>query len=108
MDDKWDILVENPDENGNLSIHIIRSWVKEPAYILHIVQKQSEDDGGSAKVGGITWEGNKAGKQCGAEQALKEAVMLCRGHLKCEFETLPQYPRSAFWDWKAYKKLDAE
>jgi len=108
QDDKWDMLVESPDANGNVSIHISRVLVREPAYTLHIVEKGREDEGGSAKITGITWEGNKAGKQCDAEQALKEAVILCRGHLKCEFEALPEYPPSAFWDWKVYKKLDAE
>ncbi|KAI8623436.1 hypothetical protein F5Y19DRAFT_458664 [Xylariaceae sp. FL1651] len=108
MDDKWEILIEEPDENGNLSVHIIRSWLQEECYVLHIAPKSSSNDGGSAMVHSITWEGNKAGLQCDAEQAQKEAVMLCRGHLKCEFEKLPQYSSSEFWDSKAYKKLDAE
>ncbi|KAI1799281.1 hypothetical protein F4811DRAFT_114312 [Daldinia bambusicola] len=108
MDDKWDILVEDPDEKGNVSIHIIRSWLQEECYILHIVPRPSSDEDESAKIESITWEGNKAGLQCEAEQAEKEAVMLCRGHLHCEFEALPQYPSSTFWDSKAYKKVDAE
>ncbi|KAI1639143.1 hypothetical protein F4809DRAFT_638837 [Biscogniauxia mediterranea] len=41
-------------------------------------------------------------------KAKKEAVILSRGHLHCEFETLPHYPSSMFWDSSAYKKLDAE
>lgn len=114
MDDKWDILVENPDKDGNLSIHIIRSWLQEECYILHIAPKQSSDDGGGegggggAKVQGITWEGNKAGLQCDAQQAKKEAVMLARSLLQCEFEKLPHYPSSVFWDPNAYKKLDVK
>ncbi|OTA52915.1 hypothetical protein K449DRAFT_390622 [Hypoxylon sp. EC38] len=108
MDDKWDILIEDPDENGGISVHIIRSWLQEECYILHIVPRSSNDDGGSAKIRSITWEGNKAGLQCDAEQAKKEAVILLRGHLNCEFEALPDYPSSVFWDSKAYKKLDAE
>ncbi|KAK2611934.1 hypothetical protein QQS21_002040 [Conoideocrella luteorostrata] len=108
MDDKWNILIEDPDENGNLSIHIIRSWLQEECYILHIVPKPSNDEGGSAKIESITWEGNKAGLQCDVEQAQKEAVILCRGHLKCELEALPHYPGWMFWDSSAYKKLDAE
>lgn len=108
MDDKWDILIEEPDEDGNVSVHIIRSWLQEECYILHIVPKLNNDDGGSAKIQSITWEGNKAGLQCDAEQAEKEAVMLCRGHLHCEFERLPHYPSSMFWDSKAYKKLATE
>ncbi len=108
MDDKWDILIEDPDENDNISIHIIRNWLQEECYILHIVPKPSNDDGGSAKIQSITWEGNKAGLQCDAEQAKKEAVILSRGRLHCEFEALPHYPSSMFWDSSAYKKLDAK
>lgn len=108
MDDKWDLLVEDPDGNGGMSIHIIRNWLQEECYILHVVPKASTDDEGeSAKVQSITWEGNKGGLQCGAEQAKKEAVMLCRGWLNCEFDTLPHYPSSVFWDPSAYKKLGA-
>ncbi|TVY57085.1 hypothetical protein LCER1_G002425 [Lachnellula cervina] len=108
MDDKWDMLIEDPDENGNMSLHIIRSWLQEECYILHIVPKPSNDDGGSAQIQSITWEGNKAGLQCDAEQAKKETVMLSRGRLHCEFKTLPHYPSSVFWASSAYKKLDAE
>ncbi|KAI6086056.1 hypothetical protein F4821DRAFT_239248 [Hypoxylon rubiginosum] len=108
MDDKWDMLIEEPDENGNISLHIIRHWVQQECYILHIVPKPSNNDGGSAKIQSITWKGNKAGWQCDAEQAKKEAVILTRVHLHCEFETLPHYPSSMFWDRSAYRKLDAE
>lgn len=108
MDDRWDMLIEDPDENGNISLHILRSWLQEACYILRIVPKPSNDDGGSAKIQSITWEGNKGGFQCDAEQAKKEAVMVSRWILHCEFETLPDYPSSMFWDSKAYKKLDAE
>jgi hypothetical protein len=106
MDDKWDMLVEDPDENGGISIHILRSWHQEPAYILHIVPKPSNDDSKSAEIQRFTWEGNKGGWECGAEQAQKEAVMLCRGHLECEFETLPEYPSTDFWDSNAYKAAE--
>jgi hypothetical protein len=112
MEDKWDLLVEDPDDEGGISIHIIRNWLRNEMYILHIAPKPSSteeeagggSEGGSAKVRGITWEGDMEGTQCGAEQALKEAVILCRGWLDCEFEGLPQYPWSVFWDPSAYKK----
>lgn len=84
MDDKWDLLIEDPDENGNISLHIIRNWLQEECYILHIVP-----DSGSAKIQSITWEGNKSGVRHDAERAKKDAVMLTRGWLRCEFEALP-------------------
>ena len=108
MDDRWDLLIEDPDENGNISLHILRSWLQEECYILHIVPKPSNGDGGSAKIQSITWEGNKSGLQCDAEQAKKEAVMVSRSILHCEFETLPHYPSSVMWQSSAYKRLDAE
>jgi hypothetical protein len=109
MDDKWDVLNEDPDKDGNISIHILRSWLQEDCYILHIVPKpNSDNDGGSAKIQSITWEGNKGGLQCDAEQAKKEVVIVSRMILKCEFETLPDYPSSVLWQSSAYKKLDVE
>lgn len=108
MDDKWDLLIEEPDENGNISLHIIRNWLQEDCYILHIVPKPSNDDGGRAKIQAITWEGNKGGLQCSTEQAKKDAVILSRMLLHCEFEKIPHYPISMLMDPSGYKKLDAK
>ncbi|PQE23533.1 hypothetical protein CJF31_00006194 [Rutstroemia sp. NJR-2017a BVV2] len=108
MDDKWDLLVEDPDENGNVSLHIIRNWLQDECYILHVVPKPSTEDGGSAKIERITWEGNKGGLQCDAEQAKMEAVILCRMRLDCEFEALPDYDISNLDNTKVYRKLDAK
>ncbi|KAF2228656.1 hypothetical protein EV356DRAFT_497871 [Viridothelium virens] len=108
MDDKWEILVEDPNENGTISLHILRSWLQEECYVLDIVPTPSGDNGGSAKIERITWEGDHAGLQCPAEQAKKEAVVLCRTQVGCELETLPKYPSSVLWDTDDYTKVDAE
>ncbi|CAG9998245.1 unnamed protein product [Clonostachys byssicola] len=105
MDDKWDLLVEDPDEQGNISLHILRNWAYTEYFILHIV---SNEDGGGAVIQDITWEGNNDGFRCEAEQAQKEAVILCRLFLECEFKTIPQYPSSAIWSPEGYKKLEAQ
>ncbi|KAF2675747.1 hypothetical protein K458DRAFT_425272 [Lentithecium fluviatile CBS 122367] len=89
QDDKWAWLIE--DENGNISIHIIRHFVQEEVYILHIAPKSSNDNGASAKIHSITWEGDMNGIQNDAEQAKKNVVILARIILKCDFETLPHY-----------------
>lgn len=122
MEDRWELLVENPDEDGGMSIHIFRSWLMEECYVLHIIVLKEEtvsgnDDsnsGGSrsrsasgAKIHRITWEGNKAGLQCDAAQARKEAVMVARWILNCEFEALPHYSSKEFWQSSGYKKLEA-
>ena len=90
QDDKYDWLIE--DENGNISIHCIRHFVKEEEYILHIAPRSSNDDGASAKIHSMTWEGERIGKQYDAEQAKKMVVLLARNILKCDFEALPHYP----------------
>jgi hypothetical protein len=87
MDDKYAWLIE--DENGNISIHVIRHFVKEEVYILHITPKSSNDNGASAKIHSITWEGDLNGIHNDLEQAKKNVVMLARVILKCDFETLP-------------------
>jgi hypothetical protein len=89
QDDKYAWLIE--DENGNISIHIIRHFVQEEAYILHIAPKPSNDNGASAKIHSITWEGDMNGIQNDVEQAKKNVVILARIILKCDFETLPHY-----------------
>jgi microsomal dipeptidase-like Zn-dependent dipeptidase len=87
LDDKYAWLIE--DENGNISIHVIRYFVKEEVYILHIAPKLSNDNSASAKIHSITWEGDMIGIRDGVEQAKKNVVMLARVILKCDFENAP-------------------
>lgn len=110
MDDKCDLLVEDPDENGDISLHVIRNWLQEECYILHIISKPlaSNDKNATAKIQGTTWKENKAGLQCSEEQAKIEAIMLSRGWLHCAFEKLPHYPPSVFWARSGYKRLDTK
>ena len=89
QDDKWAWLIE--DENGNISIHIIRHFVQEEFYILHITPKSSNENDASAKIHSITWEGDMNGMQNDVEQAKKNVVILARIILECDFETLPHY-----------------
>jgi hypothetical protein len=89
QDDKYAWLIE--DENGNISIHIIRHLVQDDDYILHITPKSSNDNGASAKIHSITWEGDMNGIQNDVEQAKRNVVVLARVILKCDFETLPHY-----------------
>lgn len=89
QDDKWSWLIE--DENGNLSIHIIRHFVQKEVYILRVAPNPSNDNGTDAKIYSITWEGDMNGVQNDLEQAKKNVVILARVILKCDFETLPQY-----------------
>jgi microsomal dipeptidase-like Zn-dependent dipeptidase len=87
LDDKYAWLIE--DENGNISIHIIRYFVQEEEYILHIAPKPSNDNSASAKIHSITWEGDMIGIKDDVEQAKKRVVILARVILKCDFENAP-------------------
>jgi hypothetical protein len=87
LDDKYAWLIE--DENGNISIHIIRHFVREEEYILHIAPKSINGNSASAKIHSITWEGDMVGIHDDVEQAKKRVVILARVILKCDFENAP-------------------
>lgn len=108
MEDEWDLLVEDPDKNGNISLHIIQNWLQEDYYILYIILQSGNDNNASARIQGITWEGNKAGLQCSKEQAKIKAMILSRGWLHCDFEKLPHYPTSMLWARSGYKRLETK
>jgi hypothetical protein len=87
FDDKYAWLIE--DENGNISIHIIRYFVQEEVFILHLAPKLSNDNSAGAKIHSITWEGDLADIKDDLEQAKKRVVILARVILKCDFENAP-------------------
>jgi hypothetical protein len=93
MNQRWEIITKDPDENGIISVHISRSWTEEDQYILAV----KPSDGGGAKIISITWEQNKGEIRVGEERAKKEAVILCRMVLRCDFDTLPLYDRKILW-----------
>jgi hypothetical protein len=93
MNQRWEIIVKDLDENGIISIHISRSWTEEDQYILAV----KPSDGGSTKITSITWEQNKGEIRVGEERAKKEAVIVCRMVLRCDFDTLPLYDRKILW-----------
>jgi hypothetical protein len=87
FDDKYSWQIE--DENGNLSIHVIRHFVREPSFILHIAPKSSTDNGASAKIYSITWDGELAGIKDDVEKAKERVTILARVIPKCHFENAP-------------------
>jgi hypothetical protein len=87
FDDKYAWLIE--DENGNISIHIIRYFVKEEEYILHIAPKSSNDNSASARIHSITWDGELIDIQDDVEKAKKRVVILARVIPNCDFEHVP-------------------
>ncbi|KLU84984.1 hypothetical protein MAPG_04018 [Magnaporthiopsis poae ATCC 64411] len=111
MDQKWDLLVEDPDSGGNggWSLHIIRNWLYDDIYVLHIVPNNNTGTDGKgetgAKIESITWESSaSASRRRPEEQAKMEAIMVVRGWLGAEIASLPEYS----WDLmgRNYEKLD--
>jgi hypothetical protein len=89
QDDKWYFYV-SPTEQP-ISVHIARSAFNIDFYILHVVVKPGGDgsSGSSAEIASITWETNRG---ClSEEQAKKEAVMITRSVLECDFDAHPEY-----------------
>ncbi|KAF2830451.1 hypothetical protein CC86DRAFT_367211 [Ophiobolus disseminans] len=86
FDDKYAWLIE--DDNGNISIHVIRYFIKEEEYILHLAPKSSNDNGASAKIHSITWEGEMVDIQDDVEKAKERVVLLARIP-NCDFENAP-------------------
>jgi hypothetical protein len=93
MNQRWEIIAKDPDENGIISIHISRSWTEEDQYILAV----KPSDGGGAKITSIIWEQNKGEIRVEEERGKKEAVIVCRMVLHCDFDTLPLYDRKILW-----------
>ena len=93
MNQRWEIVTKGPDEHGLTSIHISRSWTEEDQYILAV--KPNEE--GGAKITSITWEQNKGEVHVDEERGKKEAIIVCRMVLKCDFEALPEYDRKILW-----------
>ncbi|KAF2813238.1 uncharacterized protein BDZ99DRAFT_252032 [Mytilinidion resinicola] len=98
MDDKWAVSATDPDQSGNISIRVRRSWTGKEHYILAV---KPSDGGSRAQIEAITWEQNKGGIYISECLGKKEAVMICRGLLGCDFDTLPYYDPSLLWNHPA-------
>jgi hypothetical protein len=88
MDDKWDVSAAGLDQSGKVSITLSRSWTGKKHYILAV---KPGDGSSGIEIEAITWEQDKGGIHISEEQGKKEAVILCRALLGCDFDKLPHY-----------------
>jgi len=104
MDDKWEMLIEDLDENRNLPIYIFRDYYSysrsaiKSKYFMLFRDQATISDGGSSN----TYPEHQLGREKGAvamrcRVGQGEAIILPRGHLSCEFETLPHFRPRFFW-----------
>jgi hypothetical protein len=96
QDDKWLVAAEE-SPNGDMSIRIIRAGMAKEFYILHTKASDVDSSKGAA-IDTISWDQNRAGDRRSEGQAKKEAVILMRAVLECEFEALPQYDIADLWN----------
>lgn len=90
QDDKWDLVIKDPDDNGYITLHILRTSSQKEYYTLHIIPRTHNSDDRTAKIQSITWEGNKkAWSQAAEDEAKRITVILSRYRLNCKFETFP-------------------
>ena len=87
QDDKWRFTVKHQSQ-GKIAIHISRTGTGIEHYILFVVPN-NDSNGGNIEA--ITYEQNVAGMHMTEEQAKKQAAMVTRSILGCDFEKLPQY-----------------
>ena len=95
MEQRWDIVAKEPDENGIISVHVSRSWTEEDQYLLAV--KPSIDGEGGGKITSITYELSQGEVRFNEERAKRGVVIVCRMVLKCEFDSLPLYDRKLLY-----------
>ncbi|PNS19472.1 hypothetical protein CAC42_7316 [Sphaceloma murrayae] len=84
MEDKW-MIVSQPSGKDRIAVNIARSWTHEIFFLLTILPPKS---GEGAKIESILWETKNGHQRESKENAIKEAVMLCKGMLGVKFESL--------------------
>ncbi|CAI6332968.1 unnamed protein product [Periconia digitata] len=109
QDDKWRVSVTDQSPSGNFSVHLARSGTGKELYILAVKPSDGSSSGssGGAKIEAITWEQNKGGIRISEEQGKKEAVIISRSVLECDFDALPDYDVSDMWNHPA-AQIDAK
>jgi hypothetical protein len=91
---KWDMLVEDPDKDGGISVLLIHNWARQIFFVLHLLAPT--EPGGGTSTRAVTYDPDCRLFMTDAELCKQQVVMLCRRRLHCEFEALPDYPVSIF------------
>ena len=88
MEDRWMILTDTPDAQGNTVVHAYRSWTSQEQFSLTIAvgnpNKTEAKDW--ATIVKISWNEQPGEIQITEEEAKEFAVNLCKGLLVCGLE----------------------
>lgn len=85
MDDKWMVITDTPDAQGNTVVHICRSWTSQEHFSLTVAAGNSNETGAKdwATIVKISWNEQSGGVQITEEEAKESAVNLSKGLLGC-------------------------
>jgi hypothetical protein len=88
MDDKWMVVTDAPDAQGNTVVHICRSWLGHEIYSFTVEagdpnHTEAKDWG---KIVEISWKDPFAGLPVMEEEAKDTAINYCKGMLRCELK----------------------
>jgi hypothetical protein len=89
MDDKWAVIVDDPDAQGNTVVRVIRSWLSEEFFTLTI---EAGNFGNTeveewAKIVDISWTPNFFQSRVIDEaEAKRWAKSMLKGCMGCEFK----------------------
>jgi hypothetical protein len=91
MDDKWMIVTDTPDADGNTVVHICRSWSSNEHYSLSIAAGSSNDIEAKdwATIAEISWSKESLGylgEETTEEEAKESAIAFCKHFLDCTME----------------------
>ncbi|WQF79241.1 hypothetical protein CDEST_04255 [Colletotrichum destructivum] len=101
MEDRWMCRSDGPDPQGNIVVHVYRSWTGDEH--LQIKARLSNLDDGTATrnntveaarvppadITEIVWDASSGVSECEAKTL---ATMICKGVLGCELEMSPEKP----------------
>ncbi|EQB45954.1 hypothetical protein CGLO_15084 [Colletotrichum gloeosporioides Cg-14] len=97
MEDRWMCRSDGPDEQGNIVVHVYRSWTGNEQFQMKVTASSLRGTalrGSEAKISGqndaeiteITWDTGSGDTQMSEEDAKSLATTICKRVLGCELE----------------------
>jgi hypothetical protein len=88
MDDKWMVVTDTPDAQGNTVVRACRSWTSQEMYLLTIEAGNANETESKdwATIVKISWDEHQAGTKISEEKAKRSAISFCKVLLGCEME----------------------
>ncbi|KAF2656309.1 hypothetical protein K491DRAFT_692153 [Lophiostoma macrostomum CBS 122681] len=88
MDDKWMVITDKPDAQGNTVVHLCRSWTNKEvySYTVEAGDPNSTEAKDWATIVKVSWPEIWAGEEVTEEEAKESAIAFSRGRLGCDMK----------------------